>query len=240
MIMRYLCRSFPVVIVTTTVLLTACQSPTDKPVDANDQKTLADFSEQTYRQCVWDPDSESIPELSEVKFGSTDLNGDGRLETFVLMTARDYCGSGGCVAFLCDDRGNKIGRMTVTREPVLLSDHSTHGWKDFFVWSDWSLRRMVFDGTVYPSNPSMEPKYDLDARVKEAENIIKQNELYIQNGYQLALVEVEEVPIFQSIDVYTFSFLHYGDPGIQYLITVNLKTGRTDLSTRPFSPVQKK
>ncbi|WP_354007614.1 hypothetical protein [Endozoicomonas lisbonensis] len=147
------------------------------------------------------------------------------------MTDINYCGSGGCTAFLCSVQGGRISRMTVTREPVLLSDHTSNGWKDFYVWSNGSLRLMAYDGKRYPDNPSVVPKYDQSTRINKAEQLVRNSEIFIQDGYQLK--RVEDVPIFQPADVFIFSFLHYGDPDFQYLITVNVRTGHMEISTRP-------
>lgn len=204
----------------------------EPPVSAT-SKTSLTFTEDMYRQCVRENDNGNtpLPALADLKYGQADLNGDGRLETLVLMTDINYCGNGGCTAFLCSDQGGQISSMTVTREPVLLSDHATNGWKDFYVWSDGSLRLMAYDGKRYPGNPSVAPKYDQSVRINKAEQLVRNSEIFIQDGYQLK--RVEEVPIFQSADVFAFSFLHYGDPDFQYLVTVNVRTEQVEISTRP-------
>lgn len=54
--------------------------------------------------------------------GSADLNSDGNAEHIVLLQDRYFCGSGGCAAYVFDNEGNVINRMSVTRTPIVLAD----------------------------------------------------------------------------------------------------------------------
>ncbi len=214
--------------IASSLTLVACHT---KQVANTDTQVPYSFSKHTYEKCVQSSTDEPPPSLDHIKYTSTDLNADGRLETFVLMTDAYYCGSGGCTAFICSDTGQSLGRFTVTDEPILLSDTASYGWKDFYVWSNGALRLMAFDGKQYPPNPSLEPKFDRSSEASKAEQRIRETELFSQDGYQLEMVS--DVPIWQSVHLYTFSFLHYGDPEFRYFMTVNMKTGALDVETRP-------
>ena len=69
--------------------------------------------------------------------GSADLNSDGKAEHIVLLQDRYFCGSGGCSAYMFDNEGNVINRMSVTRTPIVLADSYSNGWQDFIVWNYW-------------------------------------------------------------------------------------------------------
>ena len=95
------------------------------------------------------------------RYALVDLNGDGRDDAVVFITAPKYCGSGGCVLEVF--RGSAMGfgflsGSTVTSLPIRVSTESTHGWRALIVQSkgrgDVVMR---FDGTRYPLNPSVQP-----------------------------------------------------------------------------------
>lgn len=171
------------------------------------------------------------PREKDYKFltGAADLNGNGSEELLVLMQDPYFCGSGGCTAYLFQDSGELINRMTVTSTPVLLASRETNGWKNFYVWSDGSLRTMAFDGTSYPSNPSVEPAYDRSRELEAARQQIEVQEIFVQDGFDLTLVE--QVPIFYPAHTYQFQFNHHGDPQNRYQFTIDMVTGDTQLVT---------
>lgn len=162
--------------------------------------------------------------------GAADLNGNGSEELLVLMQDPYFCGSGGCTAYLFQDSGELINRMTVTSTPVLLANRETNGWKNFYVWSNGSLRTMAFDGTSYPTNPSVEPDYDRSRELEAARLQIEVQEIFVQDGFDLTLVE--QVPIFYPAHTYQFQFKHHGDPQNLYQFTVDMVTGDTQLVTQ--------
>ncbi|MCL9773652.1 hypothetical protein [Vibrio methylphosphonaticus] len=172
---------------------------------------------------------EASPQDFQYKAGAIDLNLDGRDEIMVLMQGSYFCGSGGCTAYLFNDEGEQLNRMTVVREPVLVSERRSNGWKDFYVWSEESLRTMSYDGVSYPKNPSLAPKYERHLEQKAARQLAEIQEIYVQDGYDLALVD--EVPLFYPVHSYPFQFKHYGDPKSEYKLTVNMLTGHLDLET---------
>ena len=90
-----------------------------------------------------------------------DLNEDGKKEYLVGFPRNSYfCGSGGCTFYLLSHaEGETLGRFTVAEPPFIVLTSKTNGWRDLVVYSDGSLRKLTFNGTRYPSNPSTAPKY---------------------------------------------------------------------------------
>lgn len=162
-------------------------------------------------------------------YGQADLNGDGSKELLVLLDSSWFCGSGGCTAYLLSAQGNVLSRMTVVRTPILVDNRVTNDWKDLIVWSNGSYRRMQFNGTHYPSNPSIEPKLSRDSQWKNAEKKVKETELYQQDGYDLA--KVEQSDILAPASEYRFSFKHYGDPMFHYYAVVNMLDDTVNIIT---------
>lgn len=163
--------------------------------------------------------------------GSADLNSDGTAEHFVLLQDRYFCGSGGCAAYMFDNTGNVINRMSVTRTPVVLADSYSNGWQDFIVWSNGAYRQMSFNGESYPSNPSLEPKVDRNTQVQTATAYVMATELYQQDGYDIMPADDKE--IWTPANVYHFTFKHHGDPHSVYQATVNLTSGDVDIESEP-------
>lgn len=89
-----------------------------------------------------------------------DLNDDGKKEIFVGLTGPYFCGSGGCTFLLLDHEGKQVTRFTVTDYPVVIAATKTKGWKDLILSSAGKNHLMKFNGTAYPSNPSIQPVFD--------------------------------------------------------------------------------
>lgn len=96
------------------------------------------------------------------RYGTVDLNGDGRLESIVLLQGAEWCRAGGCrlLVFRGDDEGALlVSSVTAAAEPVRISTERTGGWHDLIVRSEGKGDVVLrFDGTGYPSNPSMQPQ----------------------------------------------------------------------------------
>jgi hypothetical protein len=95
-----------------------------------------------------------------------DLNGDGYQDALVLLQNPIYfCGTGGCTMLVF--KGTKSGfefvsRSSLIRGPVLVSDTTTHGWRDLIVEvSGGGIApkqvALKYTGSKYPLNPSMLP-----------------------------------------------------------------------------------
>ena len=106
---------------------------------------------------------------TEYRVELTDLNGDRQLEALVLMTGRDWGGTGGQTLFVF--RGVPkgfafISKMTGIRAPMpgafCIANDRTNGWRDLCVrvsggGAKAKFVRMRFDGKRYPLNPSVQP-----------------------------------------------------------------------------------
>lgn len=163
--------------------------------------------------------------------GSADLNSDGNAEHIVLLQDRYFCGSGGCAAYMFDNEGNVINRMSVTRTPIVLADSYSNGWQDFIVWSNGSYRLMSYNGESYPSNPSLEPKVDRDSNQQAAIANVMATELYQQDGYDI--MPADSKTLWTPANVYRFTFKHYGDPHSTYKATVDMNSGEVDIVAVP-------
>ncbi|NQX38248.1 hypothetical protein SAMN05421820_101261 [Pedobacter steynii] len=89
-----------------------------------------------------------------------DLNEDGKTEIFVGLTGPYFCGSGGCTFLLLNHEGEKVTQFTVTDYPVIIAKTKTKGWKDLILSSAGKNHLMKFNGTGYPSNPSVQPIFE--------------------------------------------------------------------------------
>ena len=159
--------------------------------------------------------------------GHSDLNNDGSAEHFVLIQNSYFCGSGGCTAVIFDNSGNIISQMSVVKPPVLLADSTSNGWQDFMVWSNGAFRLMAYDGSSYPTNPSLEPGVDRSASQHVAMAKVEETDLYQQDGYEITPSEPTE--IWAPASVYHFTFKHYGDPQAIYHAEVNLNNGEVTI-----------
>ena len=104
------------------------------------------------------------PSSYQFRFALVDLDGDGIPDAVVLMTDRDWCGSGGCVMRVL--KGTKSGftyvsGSTVSRAPIKALKETRHGWRSLSVLVAGGgaipgEALMRFDGHRYPLNPSMQ------------------------------------------------------------------------------------
>jgi len=94
-----------------------------------------------------------------------DLNRDGVNEALVYRRGWG-CGSSGCNLFILKPAGSSyrfIGRLTIVRPPIRVLSSTSQGWSDIGVWVSGGgivqgyEARMRFDGTKYPSNPTLAP-----------------------------------------------------------------------------------
>ena len=104
--------------------------------------------------------------LPQYKYAFADLNDDGIDDAVVLITGRDYCGTGGCSLVIFKGTAGDfklVSSSTITREPILLLQEKNHGWHSLSVLISGggaSSRQVLmrFNGAKYPYNPSMQPK----------------------------------------------------------------------------------
>lgn len=90
-----------------------------------------------------------------------DLNDDGVKEIFVGFSGPYFCGSGGCTFLIMDSAGKVITQFSVSEYPVIIANSKTNGWHDLIITSNHKNHVMRFNGTKYPSNPSIQPVFDI-------------------------------------------------------------------------------
>ena len=95
-----------------------------------------------------------------------DLNGDKTQEAVVYVTGGGWCGSGGCLTLILRSVGSSyrvVGNVPITRPPIRVLQTTKNGWCDLSVWVRGGgvlpgyEAILPFNGTKYPSNPSMAP-----------------------------------------------------------------------------------
>ncbi|MGF1521489.1 MAG: hypothetical protein ACFBSF_04120 [Leptolyngbyaceae cyanobacterium] len=104
------------------------------------------------------------------KTAFVDLNQDATLDAVVLT---DSCGTGGCTLLVfqgVEDTFQFVSRTTLVREPVLVSDSTTNGWRDLVLEvSGGGITPMtvalLFDGQAYPLNPSLQPPLPVEPSI---------------------------------------------------------------------------
>lgn len=91
--------------------------------------------------------------------------------TLVLFSGPEYCGSGGCNMLILGHQGDAftvLGQPTVVRAPVRVLTTSTNGRPDIGVRvagggvTEGYEALLAFDGTRYPSNPTVAPARRVD------------------------------------------------------------------------------
>lgn len=101
------------------------------------------------------------------------LDGDRWPEWIVHLAGPMVCGSGGCesLIFTEGDGGLELlTRISVTRPPIVVAETSTNGWRDLIVHVAGGGilpghdARLRYDGSTYPSNPTVEPAEPMSER----------------------------------------------------------------------------
>lgn len=111
----------------------------------------------------------NAPSYSQYQFSRIDLDGDGRRDAIALLTApyHYWCSKDGCTILIFKARNNSfkmLSQITPVQNPVLVSDHSSYGWKDLIVRVPGTTLNhesknviLHFNGKGYPSRPYLEP-----------------------------------------------------------------------------------
>jgi hypothetical protein len=94
------------------------------------------------------------------------LNGDGTEDVFVLLVTPTDCVNSGCSALLFEPSlgdYKQVANITGINTPVFVSSTQTKGWNDIVVYVSGggvtpAYHVLKFDGTKYPSHPSVAPK----------------------------------------------------------------------------------
>ena len=99
-------------------------------------------------------------------------HGEGLAQiTLVYLVGPEYCGSGGCNLLILGRQGDPyvvLGEASVVQAPVRILSSSTNGRPDIGVRvSGGGIRegyeaKLAFDGSRYPSNPTVAPAVRID------------------------------------------------------------------------------
>lgn len=93
------------------------------------------------------------------------LNNDPKGAQLVYPIGSQVCGAGGCsLLVLQPNAGNYrlMSRIFVVQQPVIISNQKTNGYPDLIVYTSGgglapAYRRLQFNGSSYPTNPTVEP-----------------------------------------------------------------------------------
>ena len=107
-------------------------------------------------------------------YNKVDLNEDGIPEVFAFLVGPFVCGTGGCSAaiFIEEDGEYKtLSRFSLVRNPVIISNSKTNGYKDIIMYVagggiESFFAELKYDGPTYPLNPSTEPKLEPGTKVE--------------------------------------------------------------------------
>jgi len=99
-------------------------------------------------------------------YNKVDLNEDGNPEVFVYLVGSPVCGTGGCSAAILkkvNEEYTLLSTFTLVNNPIIICNKKTNGYKDItmFVYGggiESFFSQIKYDGTTYPSNPSIQPK----------------------------------------------------------------------------------
>jgi hypothetical protein len=104
-----------------------------------------------------------------------DLKDDGQREAIVYFIGANWCGSGGCSCLILARDGSSysvITQTSVTQLPIRVLSTKTNGWHDLAVGvagggiQPGYEARLRFDGSTYPSNPTVPPAQELRTKVE--------------------------------------------------------------------------
>jgi len=160
------------VTVATSLILAICVGQTAQSGTQDQARVLRKLL-QTY---LGDPYSDFERE-DPTRYSSAlvDLNDDGKSEVIVFVSGRARCGSGGCVMLILVPQElsyRVITKTTLTRLPIRLLATKSNGWHEVSVSiggggiQPGHRVKLTFDGTRYPTNPTVAPAMSLTQEAK--------------------------------------------------------------------------
>ncbi len=107
-------------------------------------------------------------------YNRIDLNEDKKPEIFVYLIGPYVSGSGGSTSLIFEENEDVyrlISRITLARNPIIVSDNKTNGWKDLIMYVSGGgiepfYSQIKFDGSKYPINPSVQPSVEAGTIIK--------------------------------------------------------------------------
>lgn len=148
--------SRPFVPALTAALIAACASDPPRSAEPCDDARIAASVKAALGPGDWD---------ARYFDARVDLNGDERQEVLTLVAGPMVCGTGGCTLFVFTPQADAyrlVAQLSVVRTPVRVSSHEANGWRNLVVGIGGGglpagNAELAFDGTTYPSNPTVEP-----------------------------------------------------------------------------------
>lgn len=98
-------------------------------------------------------------------YAFADLNEDRVADAVVLLTDREYCGSGGCALLVLQGTAagfTVISKSTLANQPVKVSTDTHQGWRTLLVWVKAGMApphfvRLRFAAGHYPADAGRQP-----------------------------------------------------------------------------------
>lgn len=106
-------------------------------------------------------------------YNKVDLNEDGNPEIFTYLVGSPVCGTGGCSGAIFKQENGEyklLSTFSLVNNPVIVSNIKTNGYRDIIMHVfgggiESFFARVKYDGTTYPSNPSIQPKVEQGTKV---------------------------------------------------------------------------
>jgi hypothetical protein len=128
----------------------------------SDRKTKLDHFIQKYETLP----GATEPAIPRYSYAFVDLNDQGKKDVIVLLQDNSFCGSGGCTMLVLipkKDSYKVIAQTDITHAPIRVLDSMSYGWHNLGVlvagggiMSGYEAV-LSFNGTSYPTNPSVRP-----------------------------------------------------------------------------------
>ncbi len=141
-------------------------------------------------------------------YNKVDLNDDGNPEIFVYLVGSSVCGTGGCsgAIFKQEDKEYKLlSRFSLVRNPVIISNTKTNGYRDIIMHISGGgiesfFAQLKYDGTTYPSNPSIEPEINPNTKLEGIAIIA--DDTTKNPGIKLEILNKWRIKILNSLDTF--------------------------------------
>lgn len=136
---------------------------------------------QTFLQKYCKDGDPTADRTTRYSAASVSLDDKTQME-LVYISGDTWCGSGGCFAVLLKPEGSSfkvIQEFTLARLPIRVLPSLTNGWHDLAMWVrgggvSGRVAILRYNGSKYPSNPSMAPALKTNELPKGAELPLQQ------------------------------------------------------------------
>ncbi|MGL5085989.1 MAG: hypothetical protein ACRC68_09815, partial [Clostridium sp.] len=106
-------------------------------------------------------------------YNRIDLN-DNNSNVIVYLEGPNFCESNGCTLVILENKGGEycvISKIVGTRNPIIISDEKTNGYKNIIMKIESSLgegiyKELKFNGKCYPTNLKNEPKVKKRSKIQ--------------------------------------------------------------------------